>query len=148
MAAGMPSTRRLGITLVNSEPGPKVITSASFRALTAAASGRTFRGRSRTDLIRCRLRLMRVSPTTFTPLSRVASSATLSDVAGDKIAGAFFKPAEGTIWSLADFNQVEFTLANPGAKPVHVICRVDNAWAKGKNNSAPPTRSSSPAMTW
>ncbi len=29
MAAGMPSTSRFGITLVNSEPGPSVIRSAS-----------------------------------------------------------------------------------------------------------------------
>ena len=40
IAAAMPSTSRLGITLVNSEPGPRVITSASAMAASAAGSGR------------------------------------------------------------------------------------------------------------
>src|ERR1035441_9180608 len=64
MAEGIPSTSRFGITLVNSDPGPSVTASASAMALKAASSGRTLRGIRRMRLILCRLRLMRVSPTT------------------------------------------------------------------------------------
>ena len=43
MAAGMPSTSRFGMTLVNSEPGPSVMTSAAAMARSVAASGRALR---------------------------------------------------------------------------------------------------------
>ncbi len=42
MAAEIPSTSRFGTTLVNSEPGPSVITSASAIAVSAAGRGGTF----------------------------------------------------------------------------------------------------------
>ena len=63
MACGIPSTRRFGITLVNSDPGPSVIRSAW--AIASSVSGERLRA-PRMDLNlldRCdRLRLMRVSP--------------------------------------------------------------------------------------
>ena len=68
--------------LVNSEPGPRVITSASAMAVSAAGKGRTLRGRRRMDCMRCVLRLIWVSPTRMAPLSSVASSDTLEVVLG------------------------------------------------------------------
>src|SRR5215471_6755577 len=82
MASGMPFTSRLGITLVKSEPGPKVITSASAMAVSAAVSGGALRGRSRMDRMRWRLALIRVSPMTVAPLANLASSDTLALVDG------------------------------------------------------------------
>ena len=70
------------MTLVNSDPGPSVITSASAIACSVSGSGRAVRGNSRIDSIRLRLRLIRVSPTTFEPSSSTASSATSLAVAG------------------------------------------------------------------
>ena len=46
MACGIPFTSRLGTTLVNSEPGPSVIRSASAMASSVSGSGLTRRGRS------------------------------------------------------------------------------------------------------
>ena len=42
----------------------------------------------------------------------------------------------GSIWNLGWYNQVEFTLRNPGDAPVKVTCRVDNAWANDQRNCA------------
>ena len=54
------------MTLVNSEPGPRVMTSASAIAVRAAGRGWTLpRDAGGWTVIRVRLRLMRVSPTTF-----------------------------------------------------------------------------------
>src|ERR1039458_3559375 len=85
MAAAMPSTSRLGTMLVNSEPGPRAIRSASAMAVRAAGMGRTLRGRRRMDWMRCLLRLMRVSPTMTAPLARVASSETLAGRHGKSV---------------------------------------------------------------
>ena len=46
MACGMPSTSRFGITLVNSDPGPRVMRSASAMARSVSARGLGLRGRS------------------------------------------------------------------------------------------------------
>ena len=68
--------------LVNSEPGPSVIRSASAIAVSAAGSGFASRGRSRIDWMRCRLRLIRVSPVRIEPSASVASSDTFAVVLG------------------------------------------------------------------
>lgn len=52
----------------------------------------------------------------------------------NKWPGVLFKPPESVTWNLSDFSQVEFAVSNPGAKPVRVFCRVDNAWANGTRN--------------
>ena len=82
MACGIPSTRRCGITLVYSDPGPSVIRSAWAIASSVSFSGRARRGRSSTRSIGRVLRLMRVSPLTFRPPASVASSVTFAAVEG------------------------------------------------------------------
>src|SRR3954454_20896182 len=82
IASGIPFTSKFGMTLVKREPGPNVITSASAIAFNVSGSGLAVPGLRRTHLILLRLRLMRVSPTTFDPSSRVASKTTLLLVAG------------------------------------------------------------------
>lgn len=54
----------------------------------------------------------------------------------NKPSGVTFKPLPGTVWNLTQFTQVEFSLANPGKQPVHVICRVDNPNANNQKDSA------------
>ena len=58
IASEMPSTSRLGMTLVKREPGPSVMRSALAIAAIVAGSGRQRRGRSCTVSIRRRLRLI------------------------------------------------------------------------------------------
>ena len=71
MAAGIPSTSRFGITLVNSEPGPSVIRSALRDGVQRSAIGRHLAGVQANAADARRLWLMRVSPATSVPSSRV-----------------------------------------------------------------------------
>ncbi len=50
--------------------------------------------------------------------------------------GVAFKVKDGGLWDLSDYSQAEFTLRNPGAKPVRVVCRVENRWARKDANCA------------
>src|SRR5258706_14598206 len=77
-----PSTSRLGMMLVNSDPGPRVIRSALAIAFSVAGSGRHLPGRRRIREIGERLLLIRVSPVTRRPFSRVASRTMFLAVAG------------------------------------------------------------------
>ena len=56
-ACGIPETSKFGITLVNRDPGPSVIKSASAMARRVSASGLAVRGRSSIFSMRCLLRL-------------------------------------------------------------------------------------------
>jgi beta-glucanase (GH16 family) len=47
-----------------------------------------------------------------------------------------FSVPTGQVWDLSDYNQVEFAIKNPGASPLHVYGRVDNAWATATDNSS------------
>ena len=83
MAFGIPSTSRFGITLVNSEPGPK------RDEIGFVNGGQGFRQRladcaapSRMRRMRERLLLILVSPLTICPFSNSASRTTLAFVEG------------------------------------------------------------------
>ena len=62
MALAISGIRRLGRMLVNREPGPRRIRSASSIASNALGKGRAERGESASFLIGVRLAVMRVSP--------------------------------------------------------------------------------------
>lgn len=69
-------------------------------------------------------------------LSGKAAQIAFSSKDGEKWPGVFFKAPEGTVWNLGDFDGVEFSVSNPGAKPVRIFCRVDNKGANGRANCA------------
>ncbi|MBN2713332.1 MAG: family 16 glycosylhydrolase, partial [Planctomycetes bacterium] len=54
----------------------------------------------------------------------------------NKWPAAFFAAPEGVIWDLGNFIQVDFSISNPGDKPVRVMCRVDNKGANGSSKCA------------
>src|SRR5579864_8319284 len=82
MASGTPRTRRLVTRLVNSDPGPIVMTSAAAMAARACGKGSGFGGTICNSTMRCWLALMLVSPSTSEPSSIRALSCTFAEVAG------------------------------------------------------------------
>src|ERR1700737_4032291 len=82
MADATSGIKRLGRTLVYSEPGPRRIRSALRMASIARGSGRTFLGESSNFFIGTRLAVMRVSPRTRRPFVSVAKRCTLASVDG------------------------------------------------------------------
>ena len=82
IASGIPRTSKLGIRLVNKEPGPIVIRSALAIAAKVCGSGSTSGGISASSQIMPLLAVMLVSPRTRVPSSKDASSSTLDMVAG------------------------------------------------------------------
>src|ERR1700693_2505322 len=82
MAEATSGIKRLGRTLVYSEPGPRRIRSALRMASIARGSGRTFFGESSNFFMGTRLAVMRVSPRTRRPLLRVATRCTFASVDG------------------------------------------------------------------
>ncbi len=68
---------------------------------------------------------------TKTTLSKGGAQIVFPEDTNQKWPGAFFGAPKKTIWNLSDYNQVEFTLRNPGTSPVTARCRVDNQGANG-----------------
>jgi beta-glucanase (GH16 family) len=52
----------------------------------------------------------------------------------EKEPGVSFMAKGGGLWDLSAYTQAEFTLRNPGAKPIRVVCRVENRWARKDAN--------------
>src|ERR1700722_14558681 len=82
MAEATSGIKRLGKTLVYSEPGPRRIRSALRMASIARGSGRTFFGDSSSFFMGTRLAVMRVSPRTRRPFVSVATRCTFASVDG------------------------------------------------------------------
>lgn len=66
--------------------------------------------------------------------TKVAGGVQLVFPAGGKEQGVLFKGKPGSLMDLSDYTQAEFTLRNPGAQPVRVLCRVENQWARKDAN--------------
>ena len=82
MAWAMPWTRRLGMRLVNREPGPMVIRSARAMASKVWGKGSTSGGTRNSSLILFLLAVILVSPRTRVPFSMTASSSMFEVVEG------------------------------------------------------------------
>lgn len=69
-------------------------------------------------------------------LNLVSGGARLSFPANgpEREPGALFSAKNGALWDLSHFTQATFTLRNPGAQPVRVVCRVENRWALKNSN--------------
>jgi beta-glucanase (GH16 family) len=65
-----------------------------------------------------------------------AGGVIFSAAAGAKSPATVYKAPAGFLWDLSDATQVDFSLTNPSAQPVTVQCRVDNANATAKRDSA------------
>src|ERR1700758_1742545 len=84
IASEMPRTSRFGMRLVNSDPGPIVITSAFAMASRVCGIGPTSGGTRKSSRIRPLLAVIFVSPRTRVPSSMSASSSRIDVAAGQK----------------------------------------------------------------
>ncbi len=62
-----------------------------------------------------------------TSLSPGAAVVTFQQAPSYKPSGVLIKAAEGNVWDLTDYDQVEVTLSDPSREPVHVFCTVANS---------------------
>lgn len=81
----------------------------------------------------------RISPDAGSEAAMVAGEGLkikFSTDAARKYPGATLKAADGEIWHLGKYSQVDFTVKNTGSEPLRVFCRLDNNNANGNIHCA------------